>query len=96
MFILRRISGNGVQMNHTIGKDYTHIDRHGNYDDFCKTFKLYFERKHVADLDPESDDNTKRCYAFIVNGAFVQPLYANQKAFVMTECGNTFANVSQQ
>lgn len=94
MFTLRRYSGSGVQMNQMIGDGYTLIDRESNYDDFCKTFEAIFQRKHVADLDETSDKDTKDCYAFVCNGSFVQPLYKNQKNFIMTSGGKTFDNVS--
>jgi hypothetical protein len=94
MYTLRRISCDGVQMNQAIGETYTYIHREWTFDEFCKMFESYFERKHVADLDETSDIDTKNCYAFVVNGSFVQPLYKNQKSFVMTESGKTFDNVS--
>jgi hypothetical protein len=94
MFTLRRYSGSGVEMNQEIGDNYTFIDRERSYDDFCKSFEIVFKRKHVADLDETSDSDTKNCYAFVGNGSTIQPLYKNQKNFIMTSGGQTFDNVS--
>jgi len=96
MFILRRISADGVEMNHAVGENYTYIHRTFNPLDFQATFKLYFEKNHVADLDPSSDDDTTQVYAFICNGKFLQPLYKRQKNFMMTDSGNTFANLTDK
>ena len=90
MFILRRISGEGIQMNQVIGDGYTFISRDCNHEEFEKTFELVFCRKHVADLDETSDEDTKNCYAFVCNGSLIQPLYKNQKNFIMTDGGRTF------
>jgi hypothetical protein len=94
MFTLRRISEEGVQMNRIIGDSYTYIDREINPEEFNESFKNYFERNHVADLDETSDNDTKRVYAFVCNSSYVQPLYKNQTNYIMTENGKTFANVS--
>jgi hypothetical protein len=94
MFTLRRYTGNGVQMNQEIGDGYSLIDREINYSEFCVNFERWFNRKHVADLDPTADNDTKGVYAFIGNGQIIQPLYKNQTAYIMSETGQTFANVS--
>lgn len=94
MFTLRRFTGNGVQMNQAVGNEYTFIHRERNPEDFKLSFEIYFEKAHVADLDPTADNDTKDCYAFVVNGSFVQPLYKQQESFIMTAGGKTFDNVS--
>jgi len=81
-------------MNHAIGDSYTYIHRETNPEQFRDTFKVYFKKNHVADLDETSDDDSKRVYAFVCSGAYNQPLWANQKAYIMTESGKTFANIS--
>ena len=95
MFILRRINGNGVQLNKVMGDGYTHICRAQNPDYFRETFKAYFNKKHVSDEDPKSDDDTKRVYGFVAfNGGEIMPLWKNQKNYIMTDSGKTFANLS--
>lgn len=93
MFALRRISGQGIEMNHSLGDGYTVVGRLENYEEFARSFKKVFNKDHVADLDPESDDHTKRVFAFVSgqNGSFVQPLYSNQQNYIMTESGKTFS-----
>jgi hypothetical protein len=94
MFILRRISSEGIQMNQTIGESYTYIGRFENAEEFRRCFKKYFERDHVADLDDTSDDDTKQVYCFISNGSLHQPLYMRQQNYIMTDSGKTFSNLS--
>lgn len=95
MFILRRINSNGVQMNKALGDGYTFIGRAENPDYFRETFKVYFDKDHVSDNDKTSDDDTKKCYAFVAyNGGAIMPLYKIQKSYIMTESGKTFANIS--
>lgn len=89
MFILRRITGTGVEMNQTIGKDYTVVYRDTNPEEFREAFKTYFLRDHVADLDPTADHDTKNVFAF-VSGDIFQPVYRNQQNYIMTESGKTF------
>lgn len=92
MFILRRFSGQGVEMNHTLGKDYTLIHRETNPGEFREIFQKFFHKPHVADLDPTADDDTKNVFAF-VSGDILQPLYKNQKNYIMTESGKTFCHL---
>lgn len=94
MYSLRRISGAGVQMNQVIGDNYTLIHREWNPEEFKRSFKVHFEVDHVADGDPTSTNDSKMVYAFIGNGTFLQPLYKNQKNYVMSSNGNTFDNVT--
>jgi hypothetical protein len=94
MFILRRISSAGVEMNHSLGDGYTYINREYNVLEFRRSFKVFFDKDHVADLDETSDEDSKDVYGFIGNGPFLQPLYKNQKNFIMTESGKTFSNLS--
>ena len=95
MYTLRKVIGND-QWNKSIGDEYSFIDRETNYEEFCKAFEKSFTRKHVADLDSESDEFTKNCYAFIVckGGSEMIPLYKNQYNYIMSESGNTFSNLT--
>lgn len=95
MFTLRRFNSQGVEMNQILGESYTFIHRQINPEQFRASFHTHFCKPHVADLDETADDDTKRVYAFVfdTNGA-AYPLYKNQKAYIMTENGNTFSNVS--
>ncbi|MCL1658612.1 hypothetical protein M2T79_18555 [Elizabethkingia miricola] len=94
MFVLRRISGEGIEMNKVIGDGYTVIDRESTVEDFKKVFEHYFEKRQIADLDSESDFDTKNCYAFVTNDSFIQPLYKNQQNYIMSENGKTFSNLT--
>jgi len=94
MLVLRRFSENGVEMNQVIGKGYTYIHREINPKQFRETYREYFKKDHVADDDPTSDKESKNCYAFVCEGALIQALYKTQKAFMMTESGQTFSNLT--
>ncbi len=94
MFTLRRMTVTGVEMNRAVGDEYTLLDRERNYNEFADFFKHHFKKEHVADMDDKADCDTKECYAFVINGSFVQPLYKVQKAYIMTSDGKTFSNLS--
>lgn len=83
MFVLRKITGSGVELNIAMGDGYTLITKEANPVEFNEM------------KDPTEDDCI---YAYIVcgGGSQVLPLSNKQKAFVMTESGNTFANVTQR
>lgn len=98
MFTLRRISSEGVEMNQVLGESYTYIDRWKSPEEFEKSWKNYAEtcetKASLPDYDPKSDDADKRVFAFVGNGPILQPLWANQRAYIMTEGGKTFANLA--
>jgi hypothetical protein len=96
MFILRRISSQGIEMNQEVGDEYTYINKYLNYDEFCKCFEKYFKKPHVADLNQIVDFDTEHVYAFVCHIDFVQPLYDNQFNYMMTGEGNTFCNLSER
>lgn len=85
-----------MQFNQEIGSSYQVIDRDRNYDEFAKAFEICFKKRHVADLDTESDNFTKNCYMLLVveRGSEIIPLYAGQSNYIMTERGVTFNNLS--
>jgi hypothetical protein len=86
MFILRRISGRGVQMNLNLGSSYTYIGKNENPEEFERTLKEVFDNL-----------NEEIIYAFVSDedGKHIYPLYKGQKAYIMTESGKTFDNVSE-
>lgn len=95
MYTLRKISGQGVQMNFYLGKSYTVIDRFVNYEDFKNCFKTWYGREHVADLDPTADNDTKTTYAFISDyEGNMHALWMGQSNYIMTESGQTFSNLT--
>ena len=94
MLVLRRFSEEGIEMNQVIGNAYTLINRETNQEKFRELFRSYFKTNHVADNDPTSTKESKNCYGFVCEGALIQALYKNQKAFMMTESGQTFDNLT--
>lgn len=82
MFVLRKISGSGVEMNIALGDGYTLTDKEAN-------------KKEFEDLDKhyKFDDCI---YAVVIarDGSEVLPLSSKQKSFIMTGSGQTFSNVS--
>ena len=81
MFVLRKITGSGVELNIAMGDGYTLITKEANPVEFNEM------------KDATEDDCI---YAYIVcgGGSQVLPLSNKQKAFVMTESGKTFANIT--
>lgn len=96
MYTLRRISSNGIEMNSALGKSYTVVNRFVSYEEFRQDFAVVFGKPHVADMDENADSDTKSVYAFVgtENGDKIYPLYSKQQAYIMTESGATFSNLT--
>lgn len=94
MFILRTLHEDHTQTNYTLGDRYNMIDRDSNYDQFSDIFKQVIGIDHVADLDETSNQKTKLCYCFVGIAPNYIPLWKNNKNFIMTDSGKTFANIS--
>lgn len=83
MFVLRKITADGVEMNIAIGNNYTLVNPERCSEEFERTLKM--QDKSIRD----------KIYAFIFDeSGKAKPLYKAQKAFIMTENGKTFDNVS--
>lgn len=95
MYTLRNITDN-LEFNTNLGESYSLVERELNYDEFCKTFKVVFDKPHVADLDTESCNFSKNTYAFVIckGGSEIIPLYKKQSNYIMTESGKTFSNLT--
>lgn len=95
-FILRKVLNDNTQTNIVLGDQYQLIERDSNYDQFAEAFEKNFEKMHVADLDPTSDNFTENCYAFLIinEGSKFIPLYKRQWNYIMTDSDKTFANLS--
>lgn len=85
MFILRKITGSGVQSNICLNKVYNLI-REEDTNEFQRTVQL--EEWY------ESDE--EKIYAFIVydEGSKILPLYKAQKNYIMTSDGKNFDNLT--
>ena len=96
MFVLRKFNGKGLESNQSLGDSYHIVYRETQYEEFCRSFKAWCGKDHVADGDTEATDITKRCYALIIHmeGRKIIPLYKTQENYIMTENGRTFANVT--
>lgn len=81
MFILRRISGAGIEMNHALGNSYTVVHKDRNPEEFARDLA-------VVRSDPEetvaiiSDESGKALCAF-----------RKQHSYIMTSDGGTFSTV---
>jgi hypothetical protein len=84
MFVLRKITGDGVQMNFSLGESYTLILKENNPEDFKR-----------ASLAVWTEENPENTYGFVSkpDGQFIA-LFKKQFNYIMTSDGNTFANVS--
>ena len=86
MFVLRKITSDNLEINIDLGSSYNFTDSERNRTEFVSMCNVYFG---AVDLHEET------CYAFITDevGKFY-PLYKTQKNYIMTNKGDTFANVS--
>lgn len=88
MFVLRRITSEANELNDCIGERYHLVLKERNKDEYEKSLKaLKWE-----------DDN--ELYGFVIysfaNEMVHCPLYKKSVYFIMTESGQTFANISQK
>jgi hypothetical protein len=81
MFVLRKISAEGIQLNFSLGSSYTLVRKDENPKEF--------ERQLGNCPHPENTYG-------IIHGENAQPhyLYANHHNFIMASDGKTFANVT--
>lgn len=83
MFVLRRVSGNGVEMNHAIGSSYTLVHSEQNPEEFEATM-------NAGRYAPET-------FAFVSDErGKVIALYGGQTNYIMTDSGQTFARIQHQ
>lgn len=83
MFILRKITQNGLEWNLCLGESYSVITEERNPVQFKETVGA------VDYSEPE-------VYGFVFNDDNGQPipLYRKQKNYIMTDSGKTFSNIS--
>ena len=84
MFVLRKIFGNGVENNYSIGEHYQLILKETNSLEFDSLSKQVF--------DGQDDE----CYGFVVGEDIKSPitLWVCQKNYIMTDGGKTFDNLT--
>jgi len=94
MYALRTFTENS-EVNNWLGDQYEIIRREECYERFSELFKDYFEKDHLADLSPSSDEESQRTYAFIINSKNEPiPIYKEQKNYIVTESGKTYSNIT--
>lgn len=95
MYTLRSIT-KGLQRNENLGSNYSLVHRDYNYAEFQRQFKFVFDKDHVADLDLQSDGDTKGVFAFVVseNGGQIFTLLKDVDYYIMTDTGRTFDNLT--
>lgn len=86
MFYLRKISGQGVEMNFTLGDDYTLIHNFRNPEEFKEALEIYEATK--------SPKNENKIFAFITGNGRTLPLFQIQQNYVMTGNGDTYAKIA--
>lgn len=87
MFILRRITSNGIQTNTFLGDEYVLVDRETNEQEFNERTELW------KDSDIEKDLYGLVCYD---NGESIMPLYKKSRYYIMANDGKTFENISNR
>jgi len=88
MYTLRKIVKENVELNIEIGNAYTLCEKERSPEEFKRTAKIAF-----INCEPGNE-----VYGFIVTegGGEIIPLSSNHKNYIMSERGNTFANVSKK
>lgn len=87
MFILRRISGDGVEMNFALGDSYTLVHSERNPQEFKRTASERAEGGKPLLMD----SNT---IAFVSNqNGMLYHIFKGQHSFIMTDTGATFARI---
>lgn len=94
MYTLRTFTEDG-EVNNFLGEQYEVVRREENYERFAVLFQENFGKPHVADLDPDSSEETKRCYAMVVNEK-QEPIgiFKRQTNYIVTLGGKTFSNLT--
>ena len=83
MFILRKISGNGVEINISLGESYNLINKENHPEEFDRAVE---EGLVISD---------SIIYGYIAtNNGGIYPLSSKQQAYIMTESGKTFDNLT--
>lgn len=92
-YTLRRISGQGVEMNFNLGNGYTVVHKDNAPEKFKEDFKLFFNSPYV---ELEKGGDSEFVYAFVGTecGTSVYPLYKDQRAYIMLPDGGTFSNIT--
>lgn len=83
MFILRKITANGLQMNTAIGSNYNVVFREENPHEFDRIISSGWE-----------DDS--KIYGFVENFEHQIPLYVNHQNYIMSDSGKTFSNLTHR
>ena len=80
MFALRKITGNGSELNFDLGDYYVLITKERSPEEFEDKMKDH----------PSYDE----AYAFIYWKDEILPLYKNQKNYIVSENGTTYSNLT--
>ena len=86
MFILRRITSEGLELNTCLGVEYVLVLKERNESEFKERTKLWHEYE------------TEDLYGIICfeDGASIMPLHKKSSYYIMTSDGKTFDNVTQR
>lgn len=84
MFILRRITSEGLQVNTCLGIEYVMVRKEEDCKEFMERTKLW------------SEDDLKDIYGIVAfnDCSNLMPLYIGSKYYIMASNGETFDNVS--
>lgn len=83
------------EVNNYLGDQYEIVYREQNYNRFNELYLDRFGRNHVSDSDPSASEESIRTYAIVVNSKEESiPIFKNQKNYIVTSGGKTFANLT--
>jgi hypothetical protein len=86
MFILRRITSKGLEINTCLGEYYVLVRKIENKEEFDKTVKQW------------SEEDLENVYGIVTyeDGSKIMPLYKESKYYIMASDGKTFDNISEK
>jgi hypothetical protein len=86
MFILRRITSKGLELNTCLGIEYVLVLKEVNESEFRDRVKLWGE------------EDLKDLYGVVCfdDGGSIMPLYKKSSYYIMTGDGKTFSNISEK
>lgn len=96
MFVLRRITSQGVTSNTVIGESYILIDSERNPKRYKESLNILINPKREVSQPVDIIDEGKDIYGFVSynEGSKLIPLYKKSTYFIMMCNGRTFENIS--
>lgn len=93
MFILRKITSDGLENNVYLGESYQYVNREIHKEEFARCYKVVFD---IEDAEKMHKEHKSTCYGIISynEGKKLITLSTNDLNYIMSSNGQTFANLT--